>query len=101
MPDENKKAGPWPGFILSEIYLLRYYQPESISVNIHDFNVGIFLKVFPEFGNINIHAPSIEIGIAAPYFLQGRFPLAAGHFYTPPAFSATHFPWGKVSAFYH
>lgn len=53
--------------------LLFYYESEAVTMNIHNFDIGIVFQVFTQFGNVYVHAAAIEVGIATPYFLQGQF----------------------------
>ena len=55
-------------------FLSLYYKTESISMDIHDLDLWIIFQVFPEFCDVNIHASSIEIGIAAPDLFQRLLP---------------------------
>jgi hypothetical protein len=43
-------------------------------MDINDLYIAVDLQVFAQFGNIHIHTPAIEIGIAAPDFFQSGFP---------------------------
>src|ERR1043165_7215497 len=50
--------------------LFRYYQPETITVNIHYFYAAVFLKVLTQLGYIYVHTAAVEISITAPNALQ-------------------------------
>ncbi len=48
-------------------------QPESITMDVDDLNGRILLQVFPEAGDIDIHAPGGEIIVISPDFEKSLF----------------------------
>jgi len=43
-------------------------------VDVHDLDVRIVLQILAQFGNVYVHASSVEIGIASPDLFQGMLP---------------------------
>ena len=44
---------------------------EAYAVNVDDFDGGIGLEVFSEFGDVDVHAACGEVGVVLPDFLEG------------------------------
>ena len=45
---------------------LLHYQSEAIAMDIDDLDLRIVFQILSEFCNVNVHASSVEISIAAP-----------------------------------
>jgi hypothetical protein len=60
------------GVTIANMSILKSGKAKAVRfLNIHDLDIRIVFQVFTQFGNIYIHAASIEIGIAAPDLFQG------------------------------
>jgi hypothetical protein len=44
-------------------------------MNVDDFHLWIIFQMFPEFGNIHVHAAGIEIVVVDPNGFQGKVAL--------------------------
>ena len=62
---------------LHQIFIFLHLGDELVSfpVYIEDLNGGIFLQIFPEFGNVHIHASGIEIAVVLPNGSQSVVPV--------------------------
>ena len=65
--------------------LILDHQPETITVDIHDFDLGIIFQVFSQFSDIDIHASTIKISVATPYFFSTPVLSEAGRLDVQPA----------------
>ena len=63
-----------PGVCLLNI-LHPAYQLKSYAMYVNEFNFRIFLQEFPQLGNINVHAPRIEVTIVVPDLFQRHTPV--------------------------
>ena len=64
-------------FIRAFLILFRFrsYQLIAFSVNVDNLNRIVFLQMFTQFGDINIHTTCIEVIIINPDSLQGKVTL--------------------------